>query len=159
MAIFIKDTYSYDSNQVSSFFATDGVSAVLLSALVVRDLIKKRHTDTLCVSFDCRKDVIANLIYEEGEVAKAYIINQRSSDCDKVIGRILRYIRRSSVKAIVLSRADILFKKNEHSSINQKLAKLAAQESVPVILIESYEIVFWIEGNDGRKLSCRANNW
>lgn len=156
MSVIIEDIQGYVSGKVHYFFATDCISADLQCAQIVTDLIKKWFTDTLCICLDNRGEIVTKLLSDAEKVANAYIINQRKFDCDKVIERALKYIRRYSVGAIVICRADKLFKNNEPSSTMRKLEMLAEQQHMPVILIECYEIIIKIPTRTGFVLFDRA---
>ena len=156
MADFIQDSIGYEGGKVHSFFATDEVSSVLLSSQIVSDLIVKWNTTSLCLSLYCMKDVIIRQLPKDSNHAKAYVIDQKDYDYDRIIKRSLFYLHSRSVKAIVINGAEHLFKKSDYSSVNQALSQVAVQEKVPVILVESYEVVCLIPTDHGIIRSCRA---
>lgn len=143
MEEYLEQIPNYTRGVVQRICASDKESACNIVAHMTSELLQKWYTSVLCISLDLRKDAIESLVQTGNSFARYFVIDQKNPDCPVIVGKARGHIHRKFVRAVIISGAErIMFKfykesEEQQAYIISMLDKLAIEENVPVILVES----------------------
>ena len=145
MEEYLEQIPNYTPGLVQRIYASDKESACNIVAHMTSELLQKWYTSVLCISLDLQKGTIESRVQTGDSFARYFVIDQKNPDCPVIVGKVRGHIHRKFVRAIIISGAEkIMFKfykdsEEQQANINSMLDKLAIDENVPVILVESHE--------------------